>query len=85
MASKPVIVSTVPNNALPVPPSINAISSHKAPAAGVYHKTRMRWTPELHERFVEAVNTLDGPESMFPLYPSWFHVAYCIPLPNVIK
>jgi hypothetical protein len=36
-------------------------------------KPRLRWTPDLHERFVEAVTKLGGPDSEYP------HSLYCLP------
>lgn len=47
-------------------------------ATGGDPKPRLRWTPELHERFVDAVMQLGGPDSKLPL-----SVSICVSSPTI--
>ncbi|EOA30729.1 hypothetical protein CARUB_v10013867mg [Capsella rubella] len=48
-----------------VDPSMD-LNTKNSPASSMTSKQRMRWTPELHEAFVEAINQLGGSERATP-------------------
>ncbi|KAK5791892.1 hypothetical protein PVK06_033005 [Gossypium arboreum] len=63
-SAKPTVELKCNQNTNSVSPTIDGPAMYGAAAAVL--KPRMRWTPELHERFVEAVNKLHGPEKATP-------------------
>ncbi|GAB4841863.1 hypothetical protein Ancab_011818 [Ancistrocladus abbreviatus] len=65
VSCRPGVESTFNHHHLVVP-AAGALPSHNMTGGAAAHKPRMRWTPDLHERFVEAVNKLDGAERATP-------------------
>ncbi|XP_019059100.1 PREDICTED: LOW QUALITY PROTEIN: myb family transcription factor PHL6 [Tarenaya hassleriana] len=64
--SNPGIEMSRSQDCVPAVMSVDAVLSHPSPGSVPNHKPRMRWTPELHERFVESVHKLEGPEKATP-------------------
>ncbi|CAN0880319.1 Myb family transcription factor PHL6 [Linum grandiflorum] len=66
LSKKPVTELTSDQQHASAAPPVDALSGQPSPTGAAAHKPRMRWTPELHESFVAAVDKLDGAEKATP-------------------
>ncbi|XP_050223597.1 myb family transcription factor PHL6-like isoform X2 [Mercurialis annua] len=65
-SSEPATGFTCNQNVVSVVPSVDVLSGQSSPCPAAVHKPRMRWTPELHECFIEAASKLGGAEKATP-------------------
>ncbi|XP_052174948.1 myb family transcription factor PHL6 isoform X2 [Diospyros lotus] len=63
---KPVVGLASNQNDDSVTPAIDTLPSQNSSILPAANKPRMRWTPEVHDCFLEAVNKLDGAEKATP-------------------
>lgn len=54
----------------------SAVKNSTLAASGGAGKQRLRWTSDLHDRFVDAITQLGGPDSGYSLFIKCYYTLY---------